>query len=231
MPAFKEDPANEIRQAIRALAGRARVHIRQDLTVEDVLTLIVRPEHREVVVQAGDLGRRESFLASVAGDIQISVTKTAGAWVPVMPWYCERDAPILVGPEHPARQKLDRIISRWRENAEDFGLALAVFDKLNEISPNPKTLRYFWDGIVPLLKMALLDKTAQAVAELKAPRHIPDTSLALRNAAARTEGIIAKTLLYPPSTRQELHVVAACSNNWRPAATIPWNPGAPLPRV
>lgn len=234
MPAFKSPKSirDDIRGAVTSLAERCRMHVRQDMTMDDVMELVIRPEDRDLIRQASTLVQNDSAHVWLPSGVNIIVYAGSAPWAPLMPAYCRKKADILAGPETAAHRKFDRIVSRYRQIAEEFGLVMAVFEALNERCATPAVVRYFFEGILPLLKLARHTDKADALATLKAPREFPSLPPSLRSAAVTADGLIARALLYPSTSSAPVPSVSVgLDSTFEIEARIPWDPAVPLPRV
>lgn len=226
--AFKRGQHDLIERNIQALAERYCGLQKLELNGSDLLEMFIEPEMREPAKEAY---KRFSVntLSTVNCPFSLSPHEHGVVHLtPRSPLKWARPAefnhakPFYVNSGASGYRRLLEW-AEWRVEAGlKWGLVMAVYNHLCAACADPKTLRYLWPAVVPLLGH---DEMADKLRVPKAPSFIPTMSMELRTAIADTNALVAGTLMVPkPKHTDDLPVDVRLevSNH---TAKRPWDGG------
>lgn len=179
---FASGHTSGIETAIRMLAVRQFVHIRQPWTFDDLRALYVPPEWRDklsdVFAIAAPSGTTFSMDCGipmpdeyvVLSDNPIAETSKSfsmhfswraghdGGFLPMRTWDSTSKPVTVIQDDCPSelRENWLHMLREMCTVSHDFGEVLWLFQQLNkkEVCPTPAAMRYYWPAVLPLLDIA-----------------------------------------------------------------------------
>ena len=178
----------QITGAIASEWRKAREYTRVDVTSDDFLSLYVRPSDRATLVYAAEVAgfsNTPNFMSKwkLADGTRMGFHALNIKGTPfVVPKYIT-DGVIQPDVDEHVFQKVSTFFERQADNDRVFGMMWNAFYDLNKVCTNPQQVRFYFPGIVHLLKATgdeACSKQAEKLKEVKVPRGLPAIPLELR---------------------------------------------------
>lgn len=217
MAALKDSYRQALEQTIKELYDDRIKFENFDVTQEELISLFVKPEHREAVRIAKDFypwsgGHYSTVRVQVQGGRKLSIGQ-GGPMPPVLfpvynrQNYHQPDITVQEDVSPDLWEKFNNFVQSQIIIFNQYELTFQVMRKLNEICASPSQMRFFWPAVEVLAAHAAArdnkDTLVKAVmANSKAP--VPRISPALRQACQDTSAVITAQQMMGKSTLPEL---------------------------
>lgn len=200
---FSRKKTQAINQTIKTLFDRVIAHhtAPPELTPNDIYHLLVRPEHvtklREVdeVVGRVQTHRDVGFLMRSSGiqiGLQVSFAEPLHRLIP---------AYISAGPHKDADPELLAEVQAWVDRRVEIGMAFAkvkeLFRVLNWRLSNPAQMKFYFEGIITLMRSSDMEAQAMKLMGGAFPANIPSIAPELRALGIEATKTLSRFLLLP----------------------------------
>jgi len=219
MAALKESYRNALDQTIKELYDDRIKFDNFDVTRDDLISLFVKPEHREAVSISRELypwshGHYSTVRVQVPGGHKLTIGQTGTFNSPpvLFPVYDRKNYlhTLMCVQEDVAPalwEKFNDFVQSQLIIFNQYQLTFQVMNKLNEICASPSQMRFFWPAIEVLASHAAArdnkDTLVKAImANSKAP--VPRISPALRQACQDTGAVITAQQMMGKSSLPDL---------------------------
>lgn len=217
MAALKDSYRQALEQTIKELYEDRIKFDTLEVTQEDLISLFVKPEHRDAVRVAKDLypwshGHYSTVRVQVPAGRKLCVGQ-GGATTPVLfpvynrQNYHQPDITIQEDVRPDLWERFNNFVQRQIVIFGQYELTYQVMRKLNEICASPSQMRFFWPAIEVLAAHAGARDNKETLvkavmANSKAP--VPRISPALRQACQDTSAVITAQQMMGKSTLPDL---------------------------
>ena len=210
-----------LRSSLQQLKTRHLGYVHHDLTEDDLLSIYIPAEHRELLKAAYALTKvpsgwvsSESFHAPVPLNDPSTTTRIfatirkPSSYIPVDLQEPSSSEPL---------SRLQRYIEQCFELEKEYAFASKVLTTLNEKCSTCAQVRFLWPAVLQLMKIASLPTDSLGA---RVPSQLPALPAGFREAAAHAGGVItAATLLEdPPKQPGDIHI----ERNQNILVDLPW---------
>jgi len=228
--AFGKLRTSQVQGAIIAMRNKARDYTTIDVSNDDLFKAFVHAGDRDLLVKAAELtewsfGRALSFrMDSTKGGRVHCVANLIGGTPWLVPKYTGTGRFTQDIPEGVA-ENIRRHVDRMVDIEHAFGCTWDLFNHLNTVCSSPEQVRFYFGGIVPLLKFTEDEQcklVATKLAQAKMPRSLPRLDPPMREFARYATRRCSMVMLLtgekpkPGEVTMGITGVVGCPTPWAP---------------